>query len=115
MCAIVSFLLTPETETNVESFATFQASTEWRLFLVSRIFGGAALGAAQSLAPSYICEFTPVRTRGFVLLVYYICNSLGLLMGPVVMEILQRTQPFNYKIPIYTQWPVLAYMAFAYL
>ena len=49
------------------------------------------------------------------MLIYYICNSLGLLMGPIVMEILQRTQPFNYKIPIYTQWPVLLYMGFAYL
>ena len=36
-------------------------------------------------------------------------------MGPVVMEILSTTQPDNYKIAIYTQWPVLAYMAFAYL
>ncbi|ORX39544.1 general substrate transporter [Kockovaella imperatae] len=97
------------------SFVTFQVCTEWKLFLVSRIFGGAGLGAAQSLAPSYICEFAPVRTRGLALLVYYICNSLGLLMGPVVMEILSRTQPENYKIAIYTQWPVLAYMAFAYL
>jgi MFS family permease len=101
--------------TDSQSFATFQAATEWKVFLISRIFGGAGLGAAQALAPSYIIEFTPVRTRGLILLVYYISNSLGLLMGPVVMEILQRTQPLNYKIAIYTQWPVLAYITFAYL
>lgn len=108
--------------------ATFQAAKSWEVFLVSQIFGGLALGAGNSLAPSYICkcrrsnvvdwpgEFTPSKARGIVLLSYYICNSLGLLLGPVVYQILSQSgQPENYILLVYTQWPVLAYMAFAYL
>ncbi|HBH84066.1 MAG: hypothetical protein A2X05_14715 [Bacteroidetes bacterium GWE2_41_25] len=49
------------------------------LFVLSRIFGGLAVGAASVLSPMYVAEVAPARNRGMLVAVYQLAIVFGIL------------------------------------
>ncbi len=40
--------------------------------------------------------------------------SLGSLFAPVALQVMSKTDPLNWKVPIYTQWGQLGLMAYVF-
>jgi len=49
------------------------------LFILSRLFGGLAVGAASVLSPMYVAEVAPARNRGMLVAIYQLAIVLGIL------------------------------------
>lgn len=49
------------------------------LFVLSRIFGGLAVGAASVLSPMYVAEVAPARNRGMLVAIYQLAIVFGIL------------------------------------
>ncbi|WP_111977675.1 sugar porter family MFS transporter [Algibacillus agarilyticus] len=50
-------------------------------FIVYRILGGLAVGAASVMAPAYICEIAPVKYRGMLTTIQQVAIIFGLFMA----------------------------------
>src|SRR5208283_5060100 len=53
----------------------------WYTLLISRFFGGLAIGAASVMAPMYIAEISPARLRGRLVAVAQFNIVLGILVA----------------------------------
>jgi MFS transporter, SP family, arabinose:H+ symporter len=49
------------------------------VFIVARVFGGLAVGAASVLSPMYVAEVAPARRRGMLVAIYQLAIVLGIL------------------------------------
>jgi SP family arabinose:H+ symporter-like MFS transporter len=61
------------------SCATTAIATSPLLFILSRIFGGLAVGAASVLSPMYVAEVAPARNRGMLVAIYQLAIVFGIL------------------------------------
>lgn len=50
-------------------------------FILSRVFGGLAVGAASVLSPMYVAEVSPARNRGKMVAIYQLTIVLGILIS----------------------------------
>ncbi|KAH8743739.1 general substrate transporter [Diaporthe sp. PMI_573] len=94
----------------VVSVALESAATNWIYWLFARLIGGAGLGTMQATYPVYISENAPTQIRGFLTTSYmfwYVCSQI---FAPLALRQLAFIDPYNFKIPIYTQWGMLGGM-----
>ncbi|HUX94197.1 MAG TPA: sugar porter family MFS transporter [Bacteroidales bacterium] len=61
------------------SCAMTAVATSPLLFVLSRIFGGLAVGAASVLSPMYVAEVAPARNRGMLVAIYQLAIVFGIL------------------------------------
>ncbi|KAF5012333.1 hypothetical protein FDECE_1560 [Fusarium decemcellulare] len=83
---------------------------DWKDWTAAKILAGIGVGALQSTLPVYIAEWSPSNIRGAMVLTYGVWNTLGKFLAPLVLLICEKQDPFNYKIPIVTQWVFLGLM-----
>lgn len=86
----------------IETFAS-----HWDHWLVAKLFSGMGVGMLQSTMPLYLSEIAPTQLRGFFINAYSFWFILGQLFASVALYRLKLTDPYNYKTPIYTQWPMV--------
>lgn len=70
---------------------------------------------AEFSIPCYIAEIAPINVRGSMIFLYNIWWSSGSLFASVALQVLNTSQPYNYKLPIYTQWGQIGLMLIIYL
>ncbi|KAH8081882.1 putative hexose transporter [Filobasidium floriforme] len=85
-------------------------ASDWKLWLVGKLFGGIGVGCLQLVAPTYIAEIAPIRLRGALIASYSIWFAIGQLFAPVALNQLGKQDPYEWKIPVYTQWGTLGLM-----
>ncbi|KAM5353514.1 hypothetical protein ACJ41O_000164 [Fusarium nematophilum] len=83
---------------------------DWKDWTAAKILAGIGVGALQSTLPVYIAEWSPSNIRGAMVLTYGVWNTLGKFLAPLVLLICEKQDPFNYKVPIVTQWAFLGLM-----
>ncbi|KAJ3549491.1 hypothetical protein NM208_g479 [Fusarium decemcellulare] len=66
--------------------------------------------AIQSTLPIYVTEWSPVNIRGAMVLAYGFWNSFGKFLPPLVLTVVEKQDPLDYKVPILTQWAFLGMM-----
>ena len=54
------------------------------MFILARLFGGFAVGAASVLSPMYVAEVAPARNRGRLVAVYQLTIVLGILISYII-------------------------------
>lgn len=54
-------------------------ATSGLIFVIARIFGGLAVGAASVLSPMYVAEVAPPKNRGMLVAIYQLAIVLGIL------------------------------------
>ena len=86
-----------------------------RLQLVAKLFSGTGVGALQFLSPTYIAEICPPRIRGALMVTYSFWGAVGLLIASVALQIMNKNDPENWHIPIFTQFGLLGLMAIFYI
>ncbi|KAM6527150.1 hypothetical protein FSOLCH5_003223 [Fusarium solani] len=92
------------------SVALESAATNWLYWLFARLIGGAGLGMMQATYPVYISENAPTQIRGFLTtsyMLWYVCSQI---FAPLALRQLAFTDPYNFQIPIRTQWGMLGGM-----
>ncbi|KAF5007945.1 hypothetical protein FDECE_5757 [Fusarium decemcellulare] len=92
------------------SVAIETAATNWLYWLFARLIGGAGLGMMQATYPVYISENSPTQIRGLLTTSYmfwYVCSQI---FAPLALRQLAFKDPYNFKIPILTQWGMLGGM-----
>ncbi|KAH7129952.1 general substrate transporter [Dactylonectria estremocensis] len=90
-------------------------ANDWKVWLVSKLFGGIGVGCLQSTVPTYISEVAPIRIRGALLMCYSLWWLIGQFFAPVALQVMSVTRPDNYLIPVYTQWSQIGLMIIIYL
>lgn len=90
-------------------------ASEWRLWLVAKLFGGIGVGCLQSTIPTYISEVAPVRVRGIFLMFYSFWFMVGQFFAPVALQVMHSQDPTDYLTPIYTQWSQIGLMLLIYI
>lgn len=88
---------------------------DWKVWTVSKIFGGMGVGCMQSTIPTYISEVAPIRVRGAFLMCYSFWWVLGQFFATVVLQVMHETDPNDYLTPIYTQWSQIGLMILIYI
>jgi sugar porter (SP) family MFS transporter len=66
------------------SCAMTAISTSPVVFVLSRIFGGLAVGAASVLSPMYVAEVAPARNRGMLVAIYQLAIVFGILCSYII-------------------------------
>jgi MFS transporter, SP family, sugar:H+ symporter len=74
------------------------------------LLAGIGVGCIQATLPVYVTEWSPVNIRGAMLFSYGFWNRIGSFLAPMVLTVVERTAPLNYRIPILTQWAFLGLM-----
>ena len=69
----------------------------WYTLLISRFFGGLAIGAASVMAPMYIAEISPARLRGRLVAVAQFNIVLGILVAFFSNYLLVGIGPDNWR------------------
>ncbi|CAK7233720.1 hypothetical protein SCUCBS95973_008691 [Sporothrix curviconia] len=95
-----------------ESFAT-----RWDHWLVAKLLSGMGVGMLQSTMPLYLSEITPTQLRGFYINAYSFWFVIGQLFASVALNSMNKTDPYNFRTPIYTQWAMIGVIGivFAFL
>lgn len=63
------------------SCAATALSTSSATFILARLFGGLAVGAASVLSPMYVAEVSPPKNRGTLVAIYQLTIVLGILIS----------------------------------
>ncbi|CAM1501511.1 Fc.00g034950.m01.CDS01 [Cosmosporella sp. VM-42] len=92
------------------SIALESAVRDWRDWSGAKLLAGIGVGALQATLPIYITEWSPVNIRGAMVLAYGFWNTIGKFFAPLVLTLVQATDPLNYKVPIFTQFGFLGIM-----
>ncbi|KAJ5758599.1 hypothetical protein N7520_005755 [Penicillium odoratum] len=61
-------------------------STNWKVWIVAKIFMGAAMGSMQANTHTYVSEITPTSIRGFMLSLFQLWIILGQLLASCILE-----------------------------
>ncbi|RDW74636.1 putative MFS alpha-glucoside transporter [Aspergillus mulundensis] len=99
----------------VGSVIAESVTTVWQGWLVGKLLAGIGVGCVQSNVPTYISEVAPVRIRGTLLMAYSLWWTLGSFFAQVALQHLSRSDPTDFRTPIYTQWAQLGLMLLIYL
>lgn len=96
------------------SCAMTAIATSPLVFVMSRIFGGLAVGAASVLSPMYVAEVAPARNRGMLVAIYQGRRKLYLVgsMGMPVMLVLLALSFFFELDGIFTLICIMLFLAF---
>lgn len=84
--------------------------SDWTHWAGAKLLAGVGVGCIQSTLPVYVTEWAPANIRGAMILTYGFWNRIGSFLGPMVLTIVQASDPKNFKIPILTQWAFVAIM-----
>lgn len=87
----------------------------WQVWFVAKMLAGTGVGCLQATLLGYLSEISPVRIRGGVLMLYSFWWTLGSFCTHVALQSLNRHNPYNWLIPVYTQWGHIGIMAIIYL
>jgi MFS family permease len=87
----------------------------WQVWFVARMLAGTGVGCLQATLLGYLSEVSPVRIRGGVLMLYSFWWTLGSLCTHVALQSLNRSDPYNWLAPFYTQWGHIGIMAIIYI
>jgi MFS family permease len=82
----------------------------WRYWAGAKLLAGIGVGCIQATLPVYVTEWSPANIRGAMVMAYGFWNTIGKFFAPLVLTIVQSTNPLNYKVPILTQWGFLGIM-----
>jgi sugar porter (SP) family MFS transporter len=93
--------------TLVLSIFTETFANHWNHWLVAKLLSGMGVGMLQSTMPVYLSEIAPTQLRGFFINAYSFWFIIGQLFASVALYEMKATDPYNYKVPIYTQWPMV--------
>ncbi|MDA3822289.1 MAG: MFS transporter, partial [Bacteroidales bacterium] len=63
------------------SCAVTAAAQSATIFIMARLFGGLAVGAASVLSPMYVAEVSPPKKRGMLVSIYQLAIVLGILIS----------------------------------
>ncbi|TYJ54173.1 hypothetical protein B9479_005184 [Cryptococcus floricola] len=85
-------------------------ASHWWHWLLAKLFSGIGVGMLQATLPVYLSEISPTQVRGFFINAYSFWFCLGQLFASVALNELKAMDPYNYKIAIYSQWPMIAIM-----
>ncbi|KAK6077039.1 MFS alpha-glucoside [Seiridium cupressi] len=85
-----------------ESFAS-----RWDHWLVAKLFSGMGVGMLQSTMPLYLSEISPTQLRGFYINAYSFWFVIGQLFASVALDRLSASDPYDFRVPIYTQWAMI--------
>ncbi|KAL3480570.1 general substrate transporter [Aspergillus californicus] len=99
----------------VGSVIAESVTTVWQGWLIGKLLAGIGVGCVQSTVPTYIAEVAPVRIRGALLMSYSLWWTLGSFFAQVALQHLSRSDPTDFRTPIYTQWGQLGLMLLIYL
>ncbi|TVY52349.1 General alpha-glucoside permease [Lachnellula cervina] len=101
----------------VLSIFTETFASRWDHWLVAKLLSGMGVGMLQSTMPLYLSEIAPTQLKGFFINAYSLWFILGQLFASVALYELKVVDPYNYKVPIYTQWPMVGVIGiiFAFL
>ncbi|CAK7198021.1 hypothetical protein SEUCBS139899_000677 [Sporothrix eucalyptigena] len=83
---------------------------DWKDWAGAKLLAGTGIGAIQATLPVYITEWSPVNIRGAMVLTYGFWNTIGSFLAPLILTIMQSSNPLNYKTAILTQWGFLGLM-----
>ncbi|KAH8585378.1 general substrate transporter [Bisporella sp. PMI_857] len=83
---------------------------DWTQWTGAKILAGAGVGAIQATLPVYIMEWSPANIRGAMIVTYGFWNTIGKFLANLVLMLVQKRDPMNYKLPILTQWLFLGIM-----
>ncbi|KAJ6024835.1 hypothetical protein N7540_005632 [Penicillium herquei] len=86
----------------IESFAT-----RWYHWLIAKLFSGLGVGMLQSTVPLYLSEIAPTQLRGFYINAYSFWFVIGQLFASVALNSLNKSDPMDFRTPIYTQWSMI--------
>ncbi|KAF4123598.1 Sugar (and other) transporter [Geosmithia morbida] len=86
----------------VETFAS-----NWKHWLVAKLLSGMGVGMLQSTIPLYLSEISPTQLRGFFINAYTFWFVLGQLFASVALNRLNASDPYDFKVAIYTQWGMI--------
>lgn len=83
---------------------------DWKDWTGAKILAGIGIGAVQITLPVYVTEWSPANIRGAMVLAYGFWNSFGKFLPPMVLTLVEKSDPYNYKVPILTQWGFVGIM-----
>ncbi|SPJ78670.1 probable maltose permease (MalP) [Fusarium torulosum] len=87
----------------------------WQVWFGAKMLAGTGVGCLQANLLGYITEVSPTRVRGGMLMLYSFWWTLGSFCTHVALQRLNRTDPFNWLTPVYTQWGHIGVMAIIYI
>ncbi|EPE07151.1 sugar transporter [Ophiostoma piceae UAMH 11346] len=93
-----------------ESFAT-----KWDHWLVAKLLSGMGVGMLQSTMPLYLSEITPTQLRGFYINSYSFWFIIGQLFASVALNSLNKSDPYDFRTPIYTQWAMVGLIGLVFV
>lgn len=83
---------------------------DWREWAGAKLLAGIGIGAIQATLPVYVMEWAPSNIRGALMVAYGFWNTIGKFLANLVLIVVQRSDPNNFKKPILTQWGFLGLM-----
>ncbi|KAM0325154.1 hypothetical protein ACHAQA_007693 [Verticillium albo-atrum] len=92
------------------SIAIETAVRDWKDWAGAKLLAGIGIGALQATLPVYITEWSPVNIRGAMVLTYGFWNTIGNFLAPMILTVMQASNPLDYKTPILIQWGFLGLM-----
>ncbi|QGI71293.1 hypothetical protein CEK26_003630 [Fusarium fujikuroi] len=87
----------------------------WPVWFGAKMLAGTGVGCLQATLLGYITEVSPTRVRGGMLMLYSFWWTLGSFCTHVALQRLNKTDPFNWLTPVYTQWGHIGVMAVIYV
>ncbi|ETS83859.1 hypothetical protein PFICI_05735 [Pestalotiopsis fici W106-1] len=91
----------------VASIFTESFASHWDHWLIAKLLSGMGVGMLQSTMPLYLSEIAPTQLKGFFINAYSLWFVLGQLFASVALNRLNASDPYDYKVPIYTQWAMI--------
>ncbi|EWG51564.1 hypothetical protein FVEG_10492 [Fusarium verticillioides 7600] len=87
----------------------------WPVWFGAKMLAGTGVGYLQATLLGCITEVSPTRVRGGMLMLYSFWWTLGSFCTHVVLQRLNKTDPFNRQTPVYTQWGHIVVTAIIYV
>ncbi|KAH7119243.1 general substrate transporter [Dactylonectria macrodidyma] len=88
---------------------------DWKVWSVSKVFGGIGVGCMQATIPAYITEVAPTRSRGAFLMCFALWWITGQFFAPVSLQVMSSYAPNDFRTPILGQWGQIGLMFIIYL
>ncbi|OAA66499.1 Sugar/inositol transporter [Niveomyces insectorum RCEF 264] len=80
-------------------------ATNWKHWLVAKIFNGFSVGCNQMAATTYISEIAPTRARGAALGFYQLFWAIGSFASAIALQIVSKLPVGQWRHAVYSQWP----------
>ncbi|KAI1846095.1 hypothetical protein JX266_007904 [Neoarthrinium moseri] len=90
-------------------------ASHWDHWLVAKLLSGMGVGMLQSTMPLYLSEISPTQLKGFFINAYSFWFVVGQLFASVALNRLAAVDPYDFKVPIYTQWAMIGGIAIVFV